>query len=321
MSSFLRRLERQLVPSRKVHPITDLDGKLLGYESNPCRSGEVREHLNRPCHNSINGNDFLDVQCVATDMAVDRKQKWYDTFNASNSQQYPKDWSLDWSTVEPFLKWFLYESFASPFIINKDDMEFVKNYGIIVTAHMPAALLQNIMIASRYPLECSAYSFDMFNAMTAKGVDPNVAYVTALCASGSKNTFHTDPDKALVSYPGSHRTSYGLSIAGMKAMIRGELTGPLSIEHNYTVNKYYRGGSGFFENGDFILELILSNRNVRNALSEYRKTKATTEVYTPPNPFAPRSLSSPSLPPDKYTYTEMYECLIPFITTSQLLKE
>ncbi len=34
MSSFVRRLERLVKPSRKVHPILDLDDKVIGYESN-----------------------------------------------------------------------------------------------------------------------------------------------------------------------------------------------------------------------------------------------------------------------------------------------
>lgn len=37
MSSFVRRLERLVNPSRKVHPILDLDDKAIGYESNPPR--------------------------------------------------------------------------------------------------------------------------------------------------------------------------------------------------------------------------------------------------------------------------------------------
>lgn len=37
MSSFLRRIERQRVPSNKVHPVYDLDGKIIGLESTPAR--------------------------------------------------------------------------------------------------------------------------------------------------------------------------------------------------------------------------------------------------------------------------------------------
>lgn len=38
MSSFVRRLERLVKPSHKVHPIRDLDSKIIGYESNPPRA-------------------------------------------------------------------------------------------------------------------------------------------------------------------------------------------------------------------------------------------------------------------------------------------
>lgn len=287
-------------------------------------SGAFEEYIKRPCHGNINGNRHSDIQCVATDITVDRRQAWYKWFNSRNGQDVRnKDWSLDWTRVEPFLKWFLYESFASPFIINKDDFEFVKNYGIIVTAHCPAPLLQNIMIASRYPLECSAYSFDMFNSLTAKGVDPIIAYVLCFSVASSKYTFNGDPAKTLVSFSSPHRTCPGASLNGIKAMLRGfDMQGPLSVDHNYTIFRNYRGGSAFFETGDFIKELLNVNNDLREALSAYRSRQTELEVYTPPNPFAPPSnLSSPVLSPGRYTYTEMYECLIPFITTSQLLKE
>lgn len=38
MSSFVRRLERLVKPSRKFRPILDQDDKVIGYESNPPRT-------------------------------------------------------------------------------------------------------------------------------------------------------------------------------------------------------------------------------------------------------------------------------------------
>lgn len=296
--------------------------------------GTFKSHLDRPCHANIQylPGGFTDIVCVATDIAIDRRSDWYEVFvgNRSGDQdvtEQAKEWSdgMTWERVDAYLKYFLYESYFSPFIINKDDIDFVKKYGIIVTADIPAALLQNIMISSRYFIECSPESFDMFNDLTAKGAHPDIAYVVSFSTTISSYTIRTGNQKIAntkVTSQFAHRSTPLLSLQGMKNMLNDELScdSTLTEEKNYRNYQYYDGGSQFFGPGNFIKELLTSNEDLRNALSEYRKEKDAGEAYVPPNPFAWAATPKVSSPLD-FTFPEMFECLVPFIEANNLLEK
>ena len=292
----------------------------------PC--GSTKSETKRPCHGSIQHRAGMkgSTLCVATDTGQDRRQEWHKHF--SSQMRLPQDvnWRLDWSVMEPFLKWFLYESYFSPFILNRDDFEFVKSNGIIVSADVPAALLQNIMIASRYFVECSPYSFHMFNALTAKGIDPRIAYTTCFCTGASSYIFIQDPDVTQVTGYTSHRTTPLLSLEGIRNFLRDDFgeqsTDVLSVDKNYRTYSVYQGGSRFFgpgTNGGFVKELLLQESSLRNALSVYRKEKNAATLYKPPNPFETPRATREIMGALEFSYTEMYECLIPFISANNLI--
>lgn len=296
--------------------------------------GTFRSHLNQQCHANIQylPQGFKDIACVATDIAIDRRSDWYKSFLGTRSggmdvTEQAKEWSdgMTWERVDAYLKYFLYESYFSPFIINKDDIDFVKKYGIIVTADIPAALLQNIMISSRYFIECSPESFDMFNDLTAKGVHPDIAYVVSFSTTISSYTIRTSNQKienTKVASQSAHRSTPLLSLQGMKNILNDELgCDSILVEaNNYRNYQHYSGGSQFFGSGNFIKELLTSNEDLRNALSEYRKEKNASEIYVPPNPFAGAATPKASSPFD-FTFPEMFECLIPFIEANNLLEK
>ncbi len=295
--------------------------------------GEMKSHLNQACHANIQYvYAFPNIECVATDIAIDRREDWYKSFVGSRSSgqdvtEQAKEWGdgMTWERVDAYLKWFLYESYFSPFILNKHDIDFVKNYGIIVTADIPAALLQNIMISSRYFIECSPESFDMFNHLTAKGVDPRIAYVVSFSTTISSYTMRLskqDIKNTRVGNQSSHRSTPLLSLAGMKNMLNDDLSysSVLDEKCNYRNYTNYSGGSMFFGSGNFIEELLQSNEDVRQALSEYRKTNAQGEAYAPPNPFASRSPKAAHSPLD-FTFPEMFECLVTFIAANKILEK
>lgn len=295
-----------------------------------------KSHLSQQCHANIQylPGGFTDIACVATDIAIDRRSNWYKVFvgNRSGGQdvtEQAKEWGdgMTWERVDAYLKYFLYESYFSPFIINKDDIDFVKKYGIIVTADIPAALLQNIMISSRYFIECSPESFDMFNDLTAKGVHPDIAYVVSFSTTISSYTIRTGNQKIAntkVACQSSHRSTPLLSLQGMKNMLADELScdSTLTEAKNYRNYQNYSGGSQFFGPGNFIKELLVSNEDLRNALSEYRKERNASEIYVPPNPFA--GVATPKAAngnPLDFTFPEMFECLVPFINANNLLEK
>ncbi len=297
--------------------------------------GTFKSHLNQQCHANIQylPGDFTDISCVATDIAIDRRRDWYKFFVDGHSggmdvTEQAKEWGdgMTWERVDAYLKYFLYESYFSPFIINKDDIDFVKKYGIIVTADIPAALLQNIMISARYFIECSPESFDMFNDLTAKGVHPDIAYVVSFSTTISSYTIrksNQDISKTKVACQSNHRSTPLLSLQGMKNMLKDELSCDYTLEEakNYRDYHNYSGGSQFFGSGNFIKELLVSNEDLRNALSEYRKGKNASEIYVPPNPFASASPKAANGNPLDFTFPEMFECLVPFIEANNLLEK
>lgn len=290
-------------------------------------NGKVTSNLQKPCHATINSTAIGEVEVVATDIAIDRRENWFNTFTSVtvDKADAAKKWAMvDWELVEPCLNYFLYESYFSPFILNKDDIEFVKKYGIIVTADIPAALLQNIMISSRYFIECSPYSFKMFNELLNKGVHPDVAYVVAFhTGMSSWTSFRSDPSTTYVTSVGSHRSTPLLSKQGMLNMINddfGEINSSvLTQDKNYRKYSSYLGGSQFFGSGNFIKELLFVSVELREELSRYRKEKNARESYTPPNPF--QQTERPKGDPSLFTYDEMFECLVPFIDRNNLLEK
>lgn len=295
--------------------------------------GTFNSHLNQQCHANIQSYGGLtDVACVATDIAIDRRSDWYRDFVGTRSggmdvTQGAKEWGdMTWERVDAYLKYFLYESYFSPFIVNKDDIDFVKKYGIIVTADIPAALLQNIMISSRYFIECSPESFDMFNDLTAKGVHPDIAYVVSFSTTISSYTIRTanqDISRTKVACQSGHRSTPLLSLQGMKNMLNDDLgcDSVLTEDKNYRNYHNYYGGSQFFGSGNFIKELLQSSEELRNALSEYRKKNAQGEAYVPPNPFASATPEAANGNPLDFTFPEMFECLVPFINANNLLEK
>lgn len=290
--------------------------------------GTVTSHIGRECHANIQYTTGVgDIACVATDIAIDRREAWFNSFVGTrngglDTKEDAKKWVVDWARVDAYLKWFLYESYFSPFIVNKNDIEFVKKYGIIVTADIPAALLQNIMISSRYFIEASPYSFDMFNDLTAKGVLPDMAYVVAFHTGMScYNMMNSEPDKQYVTSLSSHRSTPLLSVAGMRNMLNDNLNSSvLGEDKNYRKYTYYNGGSQFFGSGDFIKELLTTHLSLREELSEFRRQRNAGAAYVAPNPFSSPSPKVAEGNPLRYTYTEMFECLVPFINSNNLLE-
>lgn len=130
-------------------------------------NGEVSQYINQQCHYYIGyqgsgGN--RDV--VATEIGAFRKYK---------------------GTIPPaiahYIKWFVERSFASRFILNKDDLEECMKLGIVVSTDIPAPFFQNIMIASRHPYEVNIATFELFESLLNKGYDDNLAFT--ICFNGS----------------------------------------------------------------------------------------------------------------------------------------
>lgn len=240
---------------------------------------------------------------------------------------------LSFSDAEPFLKWWAQESFCSPYIINKDDIEEMWNVGVLVTTNIPTILLQVICIISRHFYECTVQSFKMFNKLILEGTDPYLAWAITFTSNYSRkgNTY-----PMVASFGEGHRGASVPSIRMIRNLLAHRLGGGqyLTAHSSYRTenlldkkfwythgwNSYY-GGSRLFENtgwdtstdGDFVRYLIRNSKSFAHSLSGYRKDKVSSEVYSPPNPFSPNAQVQ-RIGPGQVSNEELFEFVLPYIT-------
>lgn len=269
---------------------------------------EETEKIAMPCHLHISYNNLPNTRAVATECA------WHRTHG------YDKD-----ATIQPYLNWFLNESYFGRFILNRDDPEFCLKHGFIVSADVWAPLLQNIMIATRAFRETSFEKFEQFASAVSRGIPGNLAWMVIFNTVGGKEDYP-------VSWAGSgHKTIQSPSLATLLNFLRGDTQVPDSEindpKYHYTNNKHYIGGTKmFWPNREvppqytavcsfFMDELIKKNVNgFKDALSDYRKDKAASTVYAPPNPFKPRPLGAPPVArPDQVTVKELHDFVLPWL--------
>lgn len=223
--------------------------------------------------------------------------------------------------VEPFVKWFVQESWASRFILNGDDLDDVMTNGIFVSAGLCAPLLQNIMILSRHSIECSGQSFEMFNKLINEGVLASVAY--SLCFNTSFSTCVLDPaSETTLNYPVV--TKHGHRVQGLlpldsyvqqEQQILFKAEAPKWVTTPYSDNNDYDGGCTIFDSGQlnaygsFIKENFIHNIFVKpewkELLARHRQNKNNSAHYSPPNPFK-RGNKDPQVSSNQISYEELY---------------
>lgn len=279
--------------------------------------GTVTPFLNMICHRLIKDNS-VDNRClVATEIGLDRRKE-----------------PMLAEIAYPFLRWFLYESYLSRFILNRDDFDFVKKFGFIVSADMPACMLQNIMIISRHFYEVHSRSFLKFNELTEKGIDPRLAFISCF-SSGFGTTESYNDGSAVISYNG-HRSSPLFDLRSFRNFMNDKVgTGcpaPLfSKTSHYRNSRDYTGGLKIFFDRDncpayfdttfkhFVYDLMEQNTEFRDVLSAHRKKVNSGDLYRPPNPFQKTTLLT--TPPESHqvSYTEFFDFVIPFVQEKGIL--
>lgn len=260
-------------------------------------------YRSRICHREIgetpydNGSKRFVPEYVATEISIHRK---------------PEDTT---EIYEPFLKWFLYDSFFSPFIENADDYEFCRDHGLILSCDIPQNVLQGICILSRHFHEIPVHVFAEFNGLVSAGVIPELAY------SYCMNTHHKTC-KEKETYPVSsisvHRAWPLFSLEGLKAFRKkspiGSLTNP--YRENYSTSKVV---SLFVCSAPTdMIDDLMGMKNFRKKLGAFRCKGAEKKMYRPPNPFKDSFPGPRFLYPNQVTYKEFEEVCIPFIMEEKL---
>ena len=280
--------------------------------------GSIKENFGAQCHASIGINCTKVVSVVATEIS-------------NRSQHHSK------KQREPFLRWFLYNSWFGRFILNREDFDFCQDYGIIVSADIPQPILQAIMIISRHFHECSTNSFTKFSDLVLKGVNGNIAYLFCFCSnlSTSKNGINT----IFFCYTG-HRAFPVFQLESFKNFLKGDLgeTYPDSFftdkKNNYSSFQSIYGVSKLFHTkkefdavrvGNHISNsfgtnfktivhnLASSDKDFVEVLSSYRKETTQGEQYKPPNPFSQTPKTPSPSQPYEVTYNELFDVVIPYI--------
>jgi hypothetical protein len=260
------------------------------------------EHLARVCHAAIGYAPAPDTK-VSPPVIV---------ATATNLENHNRH------IAKVFLKWFVEESFASPFILNRDDLEEICDTGILVTTKIPTPLMQNILIMCRTLYECSTESLEMFVKLYNSGIEGHLAYSCCVNSSFSREGVGLNHTVAWLS---GHRAWAGWSLETYRNVL--ENIGRLpAVPSYYEGNRVYTGGLNIFNNKssyfteepENICKSLVLLPCFLEALSDYRKEKVTSEVYKPPNPFTRKSHAMPSLlQPDSMDYTELFEFALPWV--------
>lgn len=268
--------------------------------------GMREDNFGRACHAGIQSPLYGDRCLVATEIGIKRKNPSVDK--------------------EPFLKWFTQESPYSRFILNRNDYDFIKEYGVIISADVCTPVMQNAVIMTRHFHEVDTQAFSKFNELTASGVDPKIAY--PLCFNTSWS--HLGPDTRCVSSNYGHRAHPLFNLLAWKNWMAGEIgtefvLDPCNTKTHYRNFSNYQGGVYLFhdkkdknpqvfiydsEKRHFLYELMAKNEGFRKAVSDFRKQGQSKGLYRPPNPFVRNTHAE--LSPDQISYQELWQCALPW---------
>lgn len=256
-------------------PCVDKPAWALAVQDTGKRDKELR---GRTCHLSLQGTPIGPRACVA--------------FPFSNR-----------AITKTFEEYIRYDSFISGYILAETES------GIVVSADIPAILLQNIAIICRHSIELATPQFETFNKLVGEGVPGDIAYPVSFCR----------PSKAemdwRVSGDWGHRAwTRVFSIEAMKNFISGNFFFEGDPKRLFRMSTGLRGGSRLcwpltgrnvytsfyrelFSRGDFVEGL----KTFRSPLDK---------VYTPPNPFTLQTAQT--LGEYDITYKELYEYVVPY---------
>jgi len=240
--------------------------------------GGTLSHRGSGCHGRIGSYDSRGLH-KGSRCLVATENGWARSYHNSKT---PVD------VAEPFLRWFLYESFASRFILNKDDFEFCRDHGFIFSADMDCSLLINCLIVTRHFFEVPKEAFKLFTELSEVvpgAVAYSLAFNTGLSCGNGYSTTNIYTHRAWPIWP---------TMASLENFVNGEFTDNLKDDpkkHFRNFSTLYGGATYcthlkltspmYVDSGSFIRELVDGNKEYKQALSEFRKDKVGNKIVNP----------------------------------------
>lgn len=280
-------------------------------------------YLNAPCHGNMQSpTNPTDRACIATEISCRRN---WDTVQRYSKRAHNRTIDLpDESIIVPFVRWLTQESIFSRFILSRDDPSFAENYGIVVSSDIPSPLLQNILMMSRAPNECSVQAFELFNLIVDAGYPPEIAYTFGMNSTVSSWSSQKEPTKykqslemgdTVFSYA-SHRP-WGLwwTLGSLKNFLSGEFGPTLtddSLLHYRNHATIYGGAAYCQENkrtGYFLNELAEKDEEYREGLRSIRKG-VKLQIK---NPFKSTNVFDQQKQPTDVTVEELLNYSLPYL--------
>lgn len=272
-----------------------------------------RFYTNKACHASLpymQESEYKSV--IAFDNGWKRNARPPSGQFEGLSEEKRKNLSL------PFLSWFLYVSPYGEFILNRDDFEYCRDYGFIVSGEIPHAVLMNIAIISRHFYEIAQDCFIRFNKMTLEqGIDPTIAYSSLFCTYYSHYAEDYLKRKYIV-YSG-HRVTNAYSPPVLINLFNGVYGDLASSKKMYKQKTLYNAGTLFqlskVTYATNLAEWCRADRDFIAALKSWRNPNKDISTYKPPNPFTPRNAVEEQsiLRAGEFTFEEGFDFVIPYI--------
>ena len=251
--------------------------------------GEVDEFFNKQCH--------FDIRCpkIGNRVLVATENGWPRNKNLEYNEEPRKYIEEEKSGVETngakaFLEWLLSDRYwVSRFIVEKD-FDFCWDYGFVVTADMPAPLMQNIMILSRHFKEVATEIFAEWHSLVQNGVREVTAYELLFNVASSYPKNRRLGFSWKQNNSGHHRVHALKTPQGIANEILEVVGGNtrLSPDIFYKSNSSYQGGSVFFDSGDSLFAKGFNNASTKEAqwAKKWFQKKSDEGKPTIPNPFS-----------------------------------
>lgn len=274
-------------------------------------------HVGFYCHRNMDNDVHGERECIATEIGTHRQ--------LIEGYAGIKDVEL----YRPYVNWLVNESFASRFILNKDDFEECFNFGLVISSDIPTALMQNILIMTRHVIECNPVAFKYFNRLVDEGYPGSVAYAicinTAISQWGRVDDYKRTPreitDDTIVIKNASHRAwACWANVSSFKKFGNGEFGAPADVG-SYTPHRHYReyaciyGGKGYVQDrqNDIFTSELVQIPKFRDGLRALRGEDASIPKIA--NPFKKSSgfgLKASARPQD-VTIAEMFGYVLPYL--------
>lgn len=280
------------------------------------QSGNYDDCVRAQCHGPISYNGLSDRCLVATDNG------WSRNIVFKGKGEHPWNKKTDVQLMKKYFDWLTKESWASRFILNREDETFMWENGFIVSADMPTPLMQNILIMTRHFREMTPIAFEAFNDVYDKYGDGVLAYLFSFGTTLSVGGF--DLSHPIGPYNSHRAWKLPASLATLKNHLQGEFGATLKdnkkihyrVHNNYTGGAKYCVDSTCSDSGYYSLakELFNTDKEYKDELLSGRGQ--SVEI---PNPFA-RTTSQRYLPgtyvpvhESHPTRREIFDVLLPYL--------